>query len=195
LFVFVFVILAFWDRVSLCSPGCPGTHFVDQGILEFRNSPASASWVLGLKASATTPSMMQLLSGDSLGRRRQPTPTNQSSINHQSINQSITWVDSAAVWIQSWYFLYQVCLLCHKTRSCLEWIIKFQIRPCVSAINHSRNWRQSHLWLLTVQGQDKKISQIREWWRVRKKMTGNVRGTSPWNTDLQLFESITHSSN
>jgi hypothetical protein len=24
----------FWDRVSLCSPGCPGTHFVDQAGLE-----------------------------------------------------------------------------------------------------------------------------------------------------------------
>ena len=45
----------FWDRVSLCSPGCPGTHFVDQAGLEFRNLPASASRVLGLKACATTP--------------------------------------------------------------------------------------------------------------------------------------------
>jgi hypothetical protein len=24
----------FQDRVSLCSPGCPGTHFVDQAVLE-----------------------------------------------------------------------------------------------------------------------------------------------------------------
>ena len=47
LFVFVFV---FRDRVSLCSPGCPGTHFVDQAGLELRNPPASASRVLGLKA-------------------------------------------------------------------------------------------------------------------------------------------------
>jgi hypothetical protein len=31
------------DRVSLCSPGCPGTHFVDQAGLELRNPPASAS--------------------------------------------------------------------------------------------------------------------------------------------------------
>jgi hypothetical protein len=52
LFVFVFV---FWDRVSLCSPGCPGTHSVDQAGLELRNPPASASRVLGLKACATTP--------------------------------------------------------------------------------------------------------------------------------------------
>jgi hypothetical protein len=45
----------FWDRVSLCSPGCPGTHSVDQAGLELRNPPASASRVLGLKACATTP--------------------------------------------------------------------------------------------------------------------------------------------
>jgi hypothetical protein len=51
-FVFVFV---FRDRVSLYSPGCPGTHFVDQAGLKLRNSPASASQVLGLKACAITP--------------------------------------------------------------------------------------------------------------------------------------------
>jgi hypothetical protein len=51
---FLFVcFLFFWDRVSLYSPGCPGTHFVDQAGLEFRNPPASASRVLGLKACAT----------------------------------------------------------------------------------------------------------------------------------------------
>jgi hypothetical protein len=32
----------FRDRVSLCSSGCPGTHFVDQAGLELRNPPASA---------------------------------------------------------------------------------------------------------------------------------------------------------
>jgi hypothetical protein len=47
--------LVFLDRVSLYSPGCPGTHFVDQAGLELRNPPASASQVLGLKACATTP--------------------------------------------------------------------------------------------------------------------------------------------
>jgi hypothetical protein len=31
------------DRVSLFSPGCPGTHFVDQAGLELRNPPASAA--------------------------------------------------------------------------------------------------------------------------------------------------------
>jgi hypothetical protein len=49
----VFFVCLFWDRVSLCSPGCPGTHSVDQAGLELRNLPASASRVLGLKARAT----------------------------------------------------------------------------------------------------------------------------------------------
>jgi hypothetical protein len=39
---------------SLYSPGCPGTHFVDQAGLEFRNPLVSVSQVLGLKACATT---------------------------------------------------------------------------------------------------------------------------------------------
>ena len=53
LVLFCFV---FQDRVSLCSPDCPGTHFVDQAGLELRNPPASASQVLGLKAFTTMPS-------------------------------------------------------------------------------------------------------------------------------------------
>jgi hypothetical protein len=61
LFVFVFVFLVFRDRVFLCSPGCPGTHFVDQAGLELRNLPASASRVLGLKACATTPGSIAIL--------------------------------------------------------------------------------------------------------------------------------------
>jgi hypothetical protein len=42
----------FWciESVSLCSPGCPGTHFVDQAGLKFRSLLASPSPVLGLKA-------------------------------------------------------------------------------------------------------------------------------------------------
>jgi hypothetical protein len=57
-FFVVVVVVVFRDRVSLCSPGCPGTHFVDQAGLELRNPPASASRVLGLKACATTPGSM-----------------------------------------------------------------------------------------------------------------------------------------
>jgi hypothetical protein len=41
------------DRVSLCSPGCPGTFTVDQAGLKVRDLPASASLLLGLKAWAT----------------------------------------------------------------------------------------------------------------------------------------------
>jgi hypothetical protein len=44
--------LVFQDRVSLYSPRCPGTHFVEQAGLKLRNPPASASQVLGLKACA-----------------------------------------------------------------------------------------------------------------------------------------------
>jgi hypothetical protein len=56
LFVVVVIVFGFFrDRVSLCSSGCPGTHFVDQAGLKLRNPPASASRVLGLKACATTP--------------------------------------------------------------------------------------------------------------------------------------------
>jgi hypothetical protein len=46
----------FFKTGFLCnSPGCPETHSVDQGGLELRNPPASASQVLGLKACATMP--------------------------------------------------------------------------------------------------------------------------------------------
>ena len=58
-FYCVFVCLfVFRDRVSLYSPACPGTHFVDQASLELRNAPASASQVLGLKVCATMPGTM-----------------------------------------------------------------------------------------------------------------------------------------
>jgi hypothetical protein len=43
-FVFLFVCLFFRDRVSLCSPDCPGTHSVDQAGLELRNPLSSKCW-------------------------------------------------------------------------------------------------------------------------------------------------------
>jgi hypothetical protein len=55
LFFFFFFFLVFRDRVSLYSPNCPGTRFVDQAGLELRNLPASASRVQGLKVCATMP--------------------------------------------------------------------------------------------------------------------------------------------
>jgi hypothetical protein len=45
--------LFFQARVSLYSPGCPGTHSINQAGLELRNPPASASQVLELKVYAT----------------------------------------------------------------------------------------------------------------------------------------------
>jgi hypothetical protein len=57
----LFVCLFVWDRVSLFSPGCPGTHCVDQAGLKFVNLPASASRVLGLKECATMPGLFILI--------------------------------------------------------------------------------------------------------------------------------------
>jgi hypothetical protein len=58
LFIFIYFFFVFRDRVSLYSPGCPGTHSVDQAGLELRNLPASASQVLGLKVCTITPGML-----------------------------------------------------------------------------------------------------------------------------------------
>jgi hypothetical protein len=60
LFFFFFLGRGGWDRVFLYSPGCPGTHFVDQAGLELRNMPASASQVLGLKACLHHPAEVLL---------------------------------------------------------------------------------------------------------------------------------------
>jgi hypothetical protein len=62
--------LFFRDRVSLCSSGCPGTHSVDQAGLELRNSPASASQVLGeVMAHAFNPSTWEAEAGRFLSSR------------------------------------------------------------------------------------------------------------------------------
>jgi hypothetical protein len=59
---FVFVFVFFSKTGFLCvSPGCPGTHSVDQTGLKLRNSPASASQVLRLKACTTTPGHKSLI--------------------------------------------------------------------------------------------------------------------------------------
>ena len=50
---FCLFVVVFRDSVSLCIPGCPGTHSVGQAGLELTDPPASASRVLGLKACAT----------------------------------------------------------------------------------------------------------------------------------------------
>ena len=53
LLLFCLFVCLFRDRISLYSPGCLGTHFVDQDGLKLRNLPASASQGLGLKAFTT----------------------------------------------------------------------------------------------------------------------------------------------
>jgi hypothetical protein len=45
--------LVFWNRISLCGPGCPRTCFVDEAGLELRDLPAFASRPQGLKLCAT----------------------------------------------------------------------------------------------------------------------------------------------
>ena len=44
------------DKVSLCVPGCPGTHSVDEADLKLSGLHASASRLLELKACTTMPS-------------------------------------------------------------------------------------------------------------------------------------------
>jgi hypothetical protein len=80
LFGLVWFFLVFRDRVSLYSPGCPGTHFVDQASLELRNPPASASGVLGLKACATTPVILSCPSPTPVGPFLFPTGPPSASI-------------------------------------------------------------------------------------------------------------------
>ena len=53
-FVCLFLVLFFPDRMSLCSSGCPGIHFVDKAGVKLRDLLASASQVLGLKARVNT---------------------------------------------------------------------------------------------------------------------------------------------
>ena len=43
------------DRVLLCTRSCPGTQCEGQAGLKLRDSPASNSWELGLKAGTITP--------------------------------------------------------------------------------------------------------------------------------------------
>jgi hypothetical protein len=54
LFISCLFVCLLWDRVSLYSPGWPGTCFVGQAGLKLRDLLASASQVLELKAYVTT---------------------------------------------------------------------------------------------------------------------------------------------
>jgi hypothetical protein len=63
--------LVFRDRVSLCSPSCPGTHSVDQAGLELRNLPAFSSQVLGLKVCTTTARLCVLFKKKQRRKERQ----------------------------------------------------------------------------------------------------------------------------
>ena len=46
-YLFIYLFLVFWDSVSLCSPGCPGTHSVDQAGLDVRHHTQHKSLLKG----------------------------------------------------------------------------------------------------------------------------------------------------
>jgi hypothetical protein len=81
--------LVFRDRVSLYSPGCAGTHSVDQAGLELRNPPASASRVLGLKVCATTTWLNNSLK----------------CLKWLTLTAELTWLLSQAICDQSFFIL------------------------------------------------------------------------------------------
>ena len=64
----IYIYLVFRDRVSLSSPGCPGTHSVDQAGLKLRNLPTSASQLLGLKVCTTTAWLLSFYCDKSMTR-------------------------------------------------------------------------------------------------------------------------------
>jgi hypothetical protein len=102
--LFCFVFLVFRDRVSLYSPGCPGTHFVDQAGLELRNTPASASRVLGLKTCATTPSFCLFIAHK---------PFHLSHLHHTLAYHLSLWLSSTqphrmagkGLWVRIWFYV------------------------------------------------------------------------------------------
>ena len=53
--LFVCLFVCFEDKISLHSPGYPGTCYVDQAGLKLRDPPVSASQVLGLMLCVTMP--------------------------------------------------------------------------------------------------------------------------------------------
>jgi hypothetical protein len=46
IYLLIYLFIYFQDRVSLCSPGYPGTHSVDQAGLELRSPPVSLLFLL-----------------------------------------------------------------------------------------------------------------------------------------------------
>lgn len=53
IYVYLFALFVFWDRILPCSPGWSGLT-VDQASIGLTNPPASATWVMRLKLCAHT---------------------------------------------------------------------------------------------------------------------------------------------
>jgi hypothetical protein len=127
LFCVLFVVF-FRNRVSLCSPGCPGTHSVDQASLELRNPPASASHVLGLKACATTPGFKYVL------------------------NSSIAWslanfhiVNTSPTILLSYYLLKFIFHLCYP-RPSGGWLLLFPGSSMIGVLPLLQLWTLVLFW-------------------------------------------------
>ena len=109
---FVFV---FWDRVSLYSPGYPGTHFVEQAGLELRNQPASASQVLGLKACTTMPIWFEFFIWLFFSRKREKEDMEMEQWESRRIWEEIK---EGRTWSES--FVWCKCFCSFKIRGGLE---------------------------------------------------------------------------
>jgi hypothetical protein len=90
----------FQDRVSLCSPGYPGAHSVDESGLQLSSLPASVSQVLGLKVCTTTAWLKDFF----LRNLYQKLPTNYYPFNKTN------WLDNFSIDYFQW--------LLHKVFSC-----------------------------------------------------------------------------
>ena len=103
-FIFVFV---FRDKVSLYSPGCLGTHFVDQAGLELRNLPASASRVLGLKGVRHHARLQSFIL---CVAERSVRYCSEERLAHRAASEERTLLLQIS-WIFSWPYLQSVALL------------------------------------------------------------------------------------
>lgn len=58
---------SFWDKVTVCIPGCPRTHCIDKaGLKTHSNPPVSVSWMWVVQRSVITPSSESLTFGAKL---------------------------------------------------------------------------------------------------------------------------------
>jgi hypothetical protein len=172
---FLFFFLVFWDRVSLCSPGCPGTHSVDQAGLELRNPPVSASRVLGLKACATTPGLMSFL--------LQSVCLLSSSLWCARVNEICIAVGSGMLSLLGLIILIISSSFWSRCRSLSFPLCNWLPRPPVPLLLGSRGWTLIHLsisyrtqWIYSMAHNPSNVSasEFRVMWRTGESMKTQV---------------------